>query len=99
MSIFGAAFQSGAAVVMIGAVGQIFNCAVGSVGFLLLMSGNQAPADEDRGGQCGVDDWAERVLVPRLGIAGAAIATTITTVITNVWALISVRRMLKDISL
>src|SRR6185312_13365777 len=34
-------------------------------------------------------------LVPRLGIAGAAIATTITTIITNVWELISVRRILK----
>ncbi len=41
MGIFGPAFQSGAAVLAIGAVGQLVNCGVGSVGFLLLMSGHQ----------------------------------------------------------
>src|SRR5262249_20564542 len=41
MGIFGPSFASGAQVLAIGAVGQLLNCAVGSVGFLLLMSGNQ----------------------------------------------------------
>lgn len=95
MSIFGTTFQSGAAVVMIGAAGQLFNCAVGSVGFLLLMSGNQAQLMKIQAVNVVLMIGLNICLVPRLGIAGAAIATTITTIITNVWELISVRRILK----
>lgn len=95
MSIFGADFQAGAVVVMIGAVGQIFNCGVGSVGFLLLMSGNQGQLMKIEAITAVLLIALNVTLVPRLGIAGAAIATTITTVITNVWALMSVRRLLK----
>jgi O-antigen/teichoic acid export membrane protein len=95
MSIFGPSFQSGTTVVMIGAVGQLFNCAVGSVGFLLLMSGNQAQLMKIEAVNVALMIGLNIFLVPRLGIAGAAIATTITTIITNVWGLISVRRILK----
>src|SRR5438270_13935279 len=95
MSIFGPSFQSGTAVVMIGAVGQAFNCAVGSVGFLLLMSGNQAQLMKIQAVNAVMMIGLNILLVPRFGIAGAAIATTVTTVTTNVWALISVRRILK----
>jgi O-antigen/teichoic acid export membrane protein len=95
MSIFGADFQAGAIVVMIGAVGQVFNCGVGSVGFLLLMSGNQGQLMKIEAITAVLLVVLNVMLVPRLGIAGAAIATTTTTVITNVWALLSVRRLLK----
>ena len=84
MSIFGADFQAGAVVVMIGAVGQIFNCGVGSVGFLLLMSGNQGQLMKIEAVTAVLLIALNVMLVPRLGIAGAAIATTITTVITDV---------------
>jgi len=95
MSIFGPSFQSGTAVVMIGAVGQVFNCAVGSVGFLLLMSGNQAQLMKIQAVNAVLIIVLNIILVPRFGIAGAAIATTVTTVTTNIWALTSVRRILK----
>lgn len=95
MSIFGPSFQFGTTVVMIGAVGQLFNCAVGSVGFLLLMSGNQAQLMKIEAVNVALMIGLNIFLVPRLGIAGAAIATTLTTIITNFWALISVRRILK----
>jgi O-antigen/teichoic acid export membrane protein len=94
MSIFGASFQSGSAVVMIGAVGQLFNCAVGSVGFLLLMSGNQAQLMKIEAVNAALLIGMNIILVPRFGIAGAAVATTVTTIITNLWALMSVRRIL-----
>jgi O-antigen/teichoic acid export membrane protein len=94
MSIFGPSFQSGSAVVMIGAVGQVFNCAVGSVGFLLLMSGNQAQLMKIQAVNAVLMISLNVLLVQRFGIAGAAIATTITTVTTNLWALTSVRRIL-----
>jgi len=95
MSIFGHGFQSGTAVVMIGAVGQVFNCGVGSVGFLLLMSGNQAELMKIEAANAVLMVGLNILLVPQFGIAGAAIATTITTITTNVWALASVRRLLK----
>ena len=95
MSIFGSGFQSGTAVVMIGAVGQVFNCGVGSVGFLLLMSGNQAELMKIEAANAVLMVGLNILLVPRFGIAGAAIATTITTIATNIWALASVRRLLK----
>ena len=95
MLIFGPSFQPGATVVMIGAVGQVFNCAVGSVGFLLLMSGNQAQLMKIEAVNAALMIGLNIFLVPRLGIAGAAIATTVTTVATNIWALTSVRRILK----
>jgi O-antigen/teichoic acid export membrane protein len=95
MLIFGPSFQDGATVVMIGAVGQVFNCAVGSVGFLLLMSGNQAQLMKIEAVNAGLMIGLNILLVPRLGIAGAAVATTVTTVTTNIWALTSVRRILK----
>jgi O-antigen/teichoic acid export membrane protein len=80
---------------MIGAVGQLFNCAVGSVGFLLLMSGNQVQLMKIEAVSAALMVGLNIFLVPRFGIAGAAIAATVTTVATNVWALISVRRILK----
>ena len=95
MSIFGPSFQSGGAVVTIGAVGQLFNCAVGSVGFLLLMSGNQAQLMKIESVSVALLIGLNILLVPRSGIAGAAIATTVTTIITNIWELVSVRRILK----
>jgi O-antigen/teichoic acid export membrane protein len=80
---------------MIGAVGQVFNCAVGSVGFLLLMSGNQGQLMKIQAVNAALMISLNVLFVPPFGIAGAAIATTVTTVITNIWALISVRRILK----
>jgi O-antigen/teichoic acid export membrane protein len=95
MLIFGPSFEPGATVVMIGAVGQLFNCAVGSVGFLLLMSGNQAQLMKIEAVSAALMVGLNIFLVPRFGIAGAAMAATVTTVVTNTWALISVRRILK----
>jgi len=95
MLIFGPSFEPGAAVVIIGAVGQLFNCAVGSVGFLLLMSGNQAQLMKIEVVSAILMIGLNIFLVPYFGIAGAAIAATVTTVATNIWALTSVRRILK----
>ena len=95
MLIFGSSFEAGASVVTIGVIGQLFNCAVGSVGFLLLMSGNQAQLMKIEAVSAAMMIGLNIFLVPRFGIAGAAIAATVTTVTTNIWALASVRRILK----
>ncbi len=95
MAIFGPGFQAGAAVVAIGAVGQFFNCAVGSVGYLLLMSGNQLQLVRIQAANAVLMVVLNVLLVPRFGIKGAALAAAITVVSTNLWSLAGVRRTLK----
>ncbi|HEX6803117.1 MAG TPA: flippase [Terriglobales bacterium] len=95
MGVFGRGFQGGAAVLAIGAVGQIFNCGVGSVGFLLLMSGYEKKLIPIQAANAGLVIAVSIMLVPRLGITGAAIAATSAVIITNLWALAVVVRTLK----
>jgi O-antigen/teichoic acid export membrane protein len=95
MSIFGPGFESGAAVVTIAAFAQIVNCGVGSVGYLLLMSGNQNELIKIQAVNAVLMIALNAALVPKLGIAGAALAATVTTITTNLWALDSVRRILR----
>ena len=95
MSVFGLTFTLGASVVAIGAIGQVLNCAVGSVGYLLMMSGHQAELMRIEAVNAALLLVLNVVLVPRFGIAGAAIATACATMTTNLWALNSVRRILK----
>ncbi|HKW16134.1 MAG TPA: flippase [Terriglobales bacterium] len=94
MSIFGPSFQPGAGVLALGTIGQLVNCAVGSVGYLLLMSGNQTELIKIEAVNAGILILLNLILVPPMGITGAAVAVAITAVTTNVWALASVRRLL-----
>jgi len=94
MGIFGKSFESGAAVLAVGAAGQLVNCAVGSVGFLLLMSGLQMQFIKIQAVSAALMIALTLVLVPRIGLIGAGIATAISVVLTNCWALASVRNRL-----
>jgi O-antigen/teichoic acid export membrane protein len=95
MTIFGPGFESGGTVLAVGAIGQLFNCAVGSVGYLLLMSGNQMQLMKIHASNAVLTIVLNVLLVPRLGILGAAIAASATVAVTNLWCLASVRRNLK----
>jgi O-antigen/teichoic acid export membrane protein len=95
MGIFGASFAPGAAVLAIGAVGQFFNCAVGSVGHLLLMSGNQLQLVKVQALNAVMMIALSLVLVPRWGVNGAAIAAALTVVSSNVCLLGVVHRRLR----
>jgi O-antigen/teichoic acid export membrane protein len=81
-------------ILVIGALGQLVNCGVGSVGYLLLMSGNEKRLLRAQSGMAAVMVILSAALVPSQGILGAAIAAAITTVGINVWNLIEVRRAL-----
>ena len=94
MTIFGPGFAGGAAVLAIGAVGQLFNCGVGSVGTLLLMSGNQVSLMKIEACNAALMVVLNLVLVPRLGIVGAALAASVAVAGTNLWALATVRKRL-----
>jgi O-antigen/teichoic acid export membrane protein len=94
MRIFGRAFEVGWPVLVIGAVGQIVNCGVGSVGFLLLMSGNQKRLMKVQFVMVGVSLLMNIALIPVLGVVGAAIAAAVVNVGGNIWNLLEVRKAL-----
>jgi O-antigen/teichoic acid export membrane protein len=95
MQMFGPSFVPGATVLVVGAVGQLLNCAVGSVGYLLLMSGNQFELVKIQALNAALLILLGIVLVPRMGATGAALATAITVITTNLWLLKAVRRKLR----
>lgn len=94
MTVFGTAFRSGAAVLVACAFAQVINCAAGSVGFLLLMSGNQVSLMKIQAVNAVMMVVLNVLLVPRLGILGAALGLSASVVGTNLWALAEVRKRL-----
>jgi len=94
LRIFGHDFEAGWAVLIIGTFGQLVNCGVGSVGLLLLMSGNQRRLLRVQVAMAAVMTVASVALVPNWGIVGAAVAAAITNAGTNAWNLLEVRRVL-----
>ncbi len=95
MRIFGHDFEAGWPILVIGTCGQLVNCGVGSVGCLLLMSGNQRRLVRVQAVMAAVMVGLSVWLVPLWGALGAAVAASITNVGVNAWNLVEVRRALK----
>jgi O-antigen/teichoic acid export membrane protein len=95
MRIFGPGFEPGWTVLVIAALGQLVNCGVGSVGYLLLMSGNQRRLIKVQFTMAGITILANILLIPALGIIGAAIVSAGVNVCGNVWNLSEVRKALQ----
>jgi O-antigen/teichoic acid export membrane protein len=94
LGLFGDGFRAGAAALMVLALGQFFNVATGSVGWLLKMSGHErslrnvvVTAHVISFGLC-------CVLVPHYGLVGAALATAAGVVLQNSAATVLVWRHL-----
>jgi O-antigen/teichoic acid export membrane protein len=94
MRIFGSDFEAGWPILIIGTVGQLVNCGVGSVGYLLLMSGNEKRLIKVQVVMAVVMIVLNIALVPVLGGVGAAIAAAATNVGINLWNLLEVRKAL-----
>lgn len=94
MRIFGPAFEPGWPVLVIGSVGQIVNCSVGSVGLLLFMSGNQRRLMKVQFVMVGISLLMNIALIPVFGVVGAALAAASVNVGGNVWNLFEVRKAL-----
>ncbi|HLW85835.1 MAG TPA: oligosaccharide flippase family protein [Candidatus Sulfotelmatobacter sp.] len=94
MRIFGSDFEAGWPVLVIGTVGQLVNCGVGSVGYLLLMSGNEKRLIKVQAVMTIVMVGLNIALVPWLGSVGAATAAAATNVGINLWNLVEVRKAL-----
>lgn len=95
MRIFGPEFERGWPILVIGTLGQLINCGVGSVGYLLLMSGHEKRLIRVQVAMAVVMVVCCAALVPVWGIIGAAVAAAITNVGMNAWNLFEVRTALK----
>jgi O-antigen/teichoic acid export membrane protein len=95
MRIFGQDFEAGWPILVIGTFGQLVNCGVGSVGFMLLMSGNQRRLVRVQAVMALVMVVLSVELVPRWGALGAIVAAAVTNAGTNTWNLVEVRKALK----
>jgi O-antigen/teichoic acid export membrane protein len=94
MRIFGHDFEVGWSVLVIGTIGQLVNCAVGSVGYLLLMSGNQGRLVKIQSIMAAMTIVLAILLIPWWGLVGAIVASTASNVGANLWCLLEVRRRL-----
>jgi O-antigen/teichoic acid export membrane protein len=94
MRIFGREFEVGWPILVIGAVGQLVNCGVGSVGNLLIMSGNEKRLIKVQIVMATVMTIGSAALVPLWGIYGAAVAAAMTNIGTNALNLWEVRKAL-----
>jgi O-antigen/teichoic acid export membrane protein len=95
MRIFGPDFVAGWPVLVIGAIGQVVNCGTGSVGYLLLMSGNQRRLIKVQFVMAAVSILVNVTLIPVLGLVGAALAGASVNVAGNLWNLAEVRKALR----
>ncbi len=94
MRIFGHEFEYGWPILIIGTVGQLVNCGVGSVGYLLLMSGHERRLVKVQTAMAAAMVVLSAALVPLWGLIGAAVAAAATNVGTNLWNLFEVRKAL-----
>lgn len=94
LGMFGPDFEPGWPVLVAGTVGQVVNCGVGSVGYLLLMSGKEKRLLRVQTVMAVVLIVMNLVLIPRMGLLGAALAGAVVNAATNLWCLAEVRRSL-----
>ena len=90
LSIFGKSFIPGANALYVIVLGQLVNASVGSVGFMLMMTGRPKMNLLNSGILCGLTIGLSYMLIPKYGIVGAAIATAFSIAFVNILRLIEV---------
>ncbi len=99
LSIFGKGFTGGAHALQILAIGNFINCITGSVGILLMMTGYQIQYNRIIMIAAGIGIALNVLLVPLMGIEGAAWSSTISKIFWNLGAVIYVYRKLGIVSI
>ena len=92
LGLFGEAFVPLYSVMMLLCIGQLVNALCGPVMYLLNMTGHEVIAQRTMLIAMLVNLMANIILIPLMGLMGAAIATSLSMVLWNVWALVAVRR-------
>jgi O-antigen/teichoic acid export membrane protein len=83
LRLFGPAFVTGYAALVILCCGQLINALAGSVGFLMTMTGHQKQAAVIVAVTATLNVALNLLLIPPYGMAGAAAATAVTTAAWN----------------
>lgn len=94
MSMFGSQFIEAAPVLVVLSIGQFLYVVTGSVGFLLTMSGHETVMRNIMISCSALLILLNFLLIPRLGVLGAGIATSITLVVQNVIISIAVWKII-----
>ncbi len=92
---FGSGFAAAALALSIVSVGQVVNTATGSASVLLVMTGNQRLAGLGITVGATVNIVVTVLLIPAFGVEGAAIAATISLILSNVLLVLLLRRTLR----
>lgn len=92
--LFGQEFQQSGTAIIILSIGQLFNVASGSVGILLVMTGYEKNTLIAIAISSVVTIVLSTLLIPRWGIEGAALATTVSMMIWNIILIYQVNRLL-----
>jgi O-antigen/teichoic acid export membrane protein len=92
LGFFSADFLTQAGTLRVLALGQVVNALCGPVMYLLNMTGHEKSARQTMTVAVVVNLAANLVLIPALGVLGAAWATSGTMILWNVWALVAVYR-------
>jgi O-antigen/teichoic acid export membrane protein len=85
LSVFGPEFLEAQWALRVLIIGQLVDVLCGSVGYLMMMTGHQNKSVIVSASCAFINLGLNTVLIPRFGVLGAAIATTSTLVIWNVW--------------
>lgn len=94
MSLFGPEFRGGWPVLVVIAAAEVIDCAVGSVGLLLMMSGNERLYIRTQAMLAPIVLTIKLVLIPWIGLMGAAIGSSVGIAATNLAFLWQVKRCL-----
>lgn len=94
LSVFGEAFKEGKTILIILAIGQLFNCLSGSVGVILQMTGNQKTYRLIMLYALILNLVLNLILIKPFGVIGVAIATSSSMIIWNLIGVILIRRKL-----
>lgn len=94
LSVFGPAFDVGAPLLIILSIGRFYSVAMGSVGTMLAMTGNEIQSRRIAWVGLGVEVIACLALIPIAGPIGAALALSLTLIVRNLLAAWAVKRSL-----
>lgn len=93
MQVFGKGFTVGSTVLLILAAGQLVNAATGPTGVLLTMTGKQKWELGNTISTVAVNFFLNLLLIPKMGMTGAAAATALSLAIINGLKLVQVYRL------
>lgn len=91
---FGRGYQNGVAPLLILSIGAIIDSADGTARSMLLLTGHQQILVRIAAASLVAQIILDVCLIPRFGIAGAAVAEVVLSILLSVWMLLAVRRLL-----